>query len=114
MVETFKIPQGEITVLHSDQESSIGLLYLAPGESLDKHNRTVEEELFQIQGQSVYTVFDGDNTKKIILNKGESLILPSGQFHVHGNESREESITFWRFVGDVTDVIQAIRDNFGK
>ena len=112
MVETFKMPQGEITVLHSDENSSIGLLYLKPGKSLDKHNRNVDEELFQIQGQSVYALFDGDKTKKIVLNKGESLVLPSGQFHIHGNESGKESITFWRFVGDVTDVIQGIRDKF--
>jgi len=106
MVETFDLPQGKLIVAHSDKNLSVGLLKLMAKQELDKHNRHVEEELVQIAGTSVIK-FDGE---EVVLKEGDKIIIPANQFHIHSNQSDSESVTLWKFKGDITSIIEAFRN----
>ena len=114
MTKLYKLPQGIIAVTHSDAKMSLGLLDLLPGEKLAKHNRPVDEELVQIYGTSLYQLFDKDNKvfKEVELKEGEKVVIPARQFHIHSNPYKKRSITLWKFEGDITEIIQNIRDSF--
>lgn len=104
-MESYTLPQGKIIISHSDKNISIGFLELNPGQSLDIHNRPVEELLFQVKGTSVIKL----NNENKILNQGDEIKIPANELHVHSNQSNEKSLTFWMFKGDIIEVINKIR-----
>ena len=115
MTEIYQLPQGKITIISYDKNSSTGLLELNPNQALEKHNRPVDEELVQIQGSCIMKLFsDGKLVKEVILNEGEKLIIPANQYHIHSNSSNGKSITLWKFEGNIVDVIENIRNSFKK
>jgi quercetin dioxygenase-like cupin family protein len=115
MTEIYKIPQGKLIISFCNENISIGLLELNPNQELQKHNRPVNEELVQIHGTSVMKLFDGDNMiKEITLKEGERLVIPANQFHIHSNKTENKSITLWKFEGNITEIIENIRNNFKK
>lgn len=115
MTEVYQIPQGEITINFCDEDLSIGLLTLNPNQQLTKHNRPVDEELVQIYGSCVIKIFSEDKIEKEInLKKGERLVIPKNQFHVHFNPYKEKSITSWKFEGDIISVIEGIKNTSRK
>lgn len=109
--ETYKIPQGKIVIAHSDRRLSVGYLVLNSGEELEKHNRPILEQLHQIKGTCTMILFNEGSTKEIVLSEGNSLDIPANQYHIHANRSNEESITFWKANGDITEIINDIRKN---
>ena len=112
MTEVYKIPQGEITVNFSDEHMSVGLLTMDSRQELSKHNRPVDEELVQIYGSCVIKIFDeGGIEKEVSLKKGEKLIIPKNQFHVHANSCQDTSIISWKFEGNIIPVIRDIKSN---
>ena len=112
-MEIFKLPQGEIIVSYSDSKLSTGVLHLRPGQGLDKHNRPVAEQLVQITGICNMKLFDGDSLlREVILRQGDSLVIPAHQYHIHSNSTNEASVTLWKFEGDITAVIQKIREQW--
>jgi len=110
--EKYNIPEGYIMIAYSDQNLSVGILELNPGKELSKHNRPALESLFQIQGKSVMKLFEDDGSvNEIILGEGKTIDIPPLKFHVHSNPYEEKSITFWKAKGDITEVINKIRNN---
>jgi len=110
--ELYKIPQGRIMIAFSDKNLSVGTLELNPKTELSKHNRPVLESLHQLNGKCVIQLFDKqDNSKEIILIKGESIDIEPEQFHIHSNPFNEKSTTFWKASGDISKIIEEIRTN---
>lgn len=110
--DNYKIPEGHIMIAHSDEQLSVGVLGIDPGQELQKHNRPALESLFQIKGKCIMKLFEEDDTvREIILEEGESIDIPPLMFHVHANPFDDESITFWRARGDITEIIKSIRNN---
>jgi len=108
--ETYNIAQGKIMIAFSDKNLSVGLLLLNSNQELEKHNRPVLEQLYQVKGTSVMRLFNEDGiTKEVTLKEGDNLEIPANQFHQHTNPSGSESITLWKFEGDITEIIEAIR-----
>lgn len=107
--ETYKLSQGKIVIAHSNKRLSVGYLVLNSGKELKKHNRPVLEQLHQIRGTCTMILFNRNSRKEVILNEGNSLDIPPKQFHIHANRSNEESITFWKANGDITEIINDIR-----
>jgi len=101
------LPQGRIFLGPSSEEISFGYLELNPNQALSKHNRPVDEELIQINGESVITLFPEE--KKITLNKGDYIKIPANKFHIHENKSSEKCLTLWKFEGDITEIINSIK-----
>lgn len=115
MSEIYKLPQGKMIISFSDENLSIGLLELNPNQELSKHTRPVNEELVQICGSCIIKLFDKDESiKEVTLNEGEKLEIPANQFHIHSNPFNEESITLWKFEGDIVEIIEDIRNSFEK
>ncbi|HLD78282.1 MAG TPA: hypothetical protein VJB16_04610 [archaeon] len=114
MVEVYQLPQGKITIGFSDEQLSIGLLSLRPGKSLEKHNRPVAEQLLQVRGSCVMQLFDGGSVKDIELKEGDTLTIPANRFHIHSSPSEDESITLWKFEGDILSVLEKIRAQFKR
>ncbi len=112
MAEIYKLPQGRIVVGFSDVNLSIGLLELHTGKELPKHNRPVKEELTQIVGSSTIKIFNNHNIHEIALMEGDTLEIQPNKFHIHSNPHSETSITLWRFCGDITHVIDHIRNSY--
>ncbi|MCK4326875.1 MAG: cupin domain-containing protein [Candidatus Diapherotrites archaeon] len=107
--ELYNIPQGKIGIAYSGKDFSTGYLELEPGTELAKHNRPVLEQLMQIKGASTMIMFDGDEQKEIVMEVGDKLDIPAGQYHAHANTGTESSITLWKASGDITEIIDAIR-----
>lgn len=116
MIESYKLPQGKIIIGISTKEYSAGTLELEPKQELSKHNRPTVEDLLQIHGESKVTLYKKDNVdkieKEVILKEGDSFTIPEDAYHIHSNPSGSKSITFWKFDGDISEVIQGIRDKY--
>ena len=99
----------------SNEQYSDGYLELAPHTSLTIHNREGSiENLTQSSGKCVMIVFDTEQGTNHLLHEGDGLtIKPEGAWHIHSNPFDETSITYWKFDGDIRNVIDAIR-NGGK
>ncbi|MCK5476699.1 MAG: hypothetical protein KAI55_02160 [Candidatus Aenigmarchaeota archaeon] len=110
--ELYNLPTGNIMIAFSDKNLSVGTLELNPNQELLKHNRPVIESLFQLEGRCVMKFFEeyGD-TKEVILNEGDSININPGKYHIHSNPYNEKSITFWKANGDITKIIDNIRNN---
>ncbi|MCK5333392.1 MAG: hypothetical protein KAJ24_02685 [Candidatus Aenigmarchaeota archaeon] len=60
----------------------------------------------------VSTVVDEDNgIKEVVLNEGESIDISPEQYHFHSNPFDGESVTFWKASGDITEIIDNIRNS---
>ena len=109
--EILKFSKGKIIISKTGKDFSTGLLHLHPKSSLEKHNRPVDEQLVQIYGTCIMRLYDGEEFKEIELKEGDELLIPARQFHMHANPFDLDSITAWRFDGDITEVIQGQRKN---
>ena len=79
-VEIYKLPQGKIIIVSSNQGLSIGLLELNPNQELPKHNRPVKEGLLQVSGSCAMKLFKGnDSVEEVTLKEGKSLEIPANQ-----------------------------------
>ena len=98
-------------ISYVSEECSTGILFLAPGASLSKHNRPhAIENLTQISGTCLMTLFDKqDDKKEIVLGVGEGIRMDKGEYHIHANPYKEESITLWKAEGDIRDIIENIK-----
>ncbi|MCK5491221.1 MAG: hypothetical protein KAI67_05260 [Candidatus Pacebacteria bacterium] len=110
--EKYEIEQGNIMIAFSDENLSIGTLEIKSNQELAKHNRPVLESLYQLKGKCIIKLFKEDGSvREIVLSEGESIDIPSFQFHVHCNSFEENSITFWKASGDITGIIEKIRES---
>ena len=110
--ESYDLSQGKILIAFSDKNLSVGTLQLNPKQELVKHNRPALESLFQLKGSCVMKVFgENEEVKDVTLNEGDSLDIPPNQYHIHSNPYDDISITFWKASGDITEIIDDIRNN---
>lgn len=113
--EVYKIgSQGKIYVERSNKKISTGYLELFPGQRLKRHNRPVIEKLEQLRGTCVMRLFKNPGRKlerEVVLEAGDKLLIPARKWHQHANRGRAKSLTYWRFDGDITNIIEAIRTN---
>ena len=109
--EKYDLPQGKIMIAFSDKNLSVGTLEINPKQKLSKHNRPVLESLFQIEGKCLMEIFEKEGIREVALNKGDSIDIEPSKFHIHSNPFDEKSITFWKANGDITEIINAIRQN---
>ncbi|MCD6229948.1 MAG: hypothetical protein J7K00_04035 [Candidatus Diapherotrites archaeon] len=110
--EKYNIAQGSIMIAFSDEKLSVGTLELDPKQELSKHNRPVPKSLFQLTGKCVMKLFEeNEAVKEVVLNEGESIDIPPHKFHIHANPFDEVSVTFWKASGDITGIINSIREN---
>ncbi len=108
--EKYNLAQGNIMIAFSDKNLSVGTLEIKPNQELAKHNRPVLESLFQLKGKCMMKLFEENGSiKETVLNEGESIDIPPLKFHIHSNPFDENSITFWKASGDITEIIENIR-----
>jgi len=108
--ENYRLEQGKIVIAYSDEKISLGYLDIDPGKALSKHNRPCIESLYQIKGTCTMFLFDeNDSPKEFVLNEGDQLEIPLGQFHIHSNKGSENSITMWKALGDIRQILDNIR-----
>lgn len=107
--EVLKFKKGKIVIAKTGRDFSTGLLHLHPDSSLEKHNRPVGEQLVQVFGACIMRLYDGENFEEIELKEGDELFIVAKQFHMHTNPFDQDSITAWRFDGDITEVIKGQR-----
>jgi quercetin dioxygenase-like cupin family protein len=112
MPEILNLPMGQVIFAHITPELSMGLLKLNPNQQMEKHNRPVEEQLFQVSGECKMIIFD-DEEKEITLKEGDTIRIPANKFHIHSALDKQ-SITLWKFEGDVTEIIKKMKEKFGK
>ena len=110
--EPCKIPEGNILIAFSDTNLSVGTLELDPKKELQKHNRPVPESLFQLKGRCKIKLFgDDESIEEVVLNEGDSIDIPPEKYHIHSNPFEENSLTFWKASGDITEIIETIRNS---
>lgn len=101
---------------HSDPAFTTGVLVLPPHTELPKHNRPLAvENLVQVSGRCRIQVFGKDDAvTEHVLEVGNNLSMPKGQFHIHSNPYDEPSATLFKAVGDITAVVAALRQQFRR
>ncbi len=110
--EKCSIPQGSIVIVFSDKNMSVGTLELNPKQELSKHDRPVLESLLQIKGKCLMKLFEEDGSvKEVVLDEGESMDIPPGQLHMHTNPFDGVSVSLWKASGDITDILDKIRQS---
>lgn len=110
--EVYKILQGKIMIAFSDKNLSVGILEVDAGKEFLKHNRPVRESLFQVKGTCMIKLFnEAGEVEEVILNEGDTLEIEPNRYHIHGNNTDENIITFWKANGDITEIINDIRQN---
>ena len=110
--EKYGLQQGNIMIAFSDKSLSVGTLEINPKQELAKHNRPVPESLFQVKGKCMMKLFGEDGTvNEVVLNEGESIDIPPLKFHIHSNPFDDASVTFWKASGDITGIINKIRES---
>ncbi len=115
MTEIYELPEGKILIGFSDEKLSLGLLVLNPGQALPKHDRPIKEQLVQVSGTSTIKMFNKESfLKDVVLNEGESLEMPSNQLHIHCNQTKEKSITMWKFESNIIEKIESIKNNYKR
>ncbi|MCL2451367.1 cupin domain-containing protein [Candidatus Saccharibacteria bacterium] len=99
-----------------DENLTTGVLFLPPHTELTKHNRPLAfENLIQISGKCVMKVFDdNDRVTEYPLSVGDTLRMDRGQWHIHANPHDEASLTIFKIEGDITAIVQAIRESCEK
>ncbi len=101
---------------HSDTNFTTGVMMIPAGKELAKHNRPLAvENLVQVSGKCLMKVFDeNDSSTDHILEVGSVLSMPKGQYHIHSNPYQETSYTLFKAVGDITAIVENVRQNFKK
>ena len=101
---------------HSDEQFTTGVMEIPPHTELPKHNRPKAfENLVQVSGVCVVTVFDeGESSKTHILHVGDTLRMEKGQHHIHANTSDVVSCTLFKAEGDITQIMDVLRENFER
>lgn len=86
---------------------------IPPHTELPKHNRPLAvENLVQVSGTCLMRLFDEDDAPtEHVLRIGDNLSIPKGQFHIHANPYNEPSVTLFKGVGDITAVVDILRQN---
>jgi len=101
---------------HSTVEFTTGIMMIPANTELPKHNRPLAiENLVQVEGKCVMKIFDdNDIVTKHILEAGSTLSMPKGQFHIHANPYKQTSCTLFKAVGDITTIVENVRQNFNS
>ncbi|MEX0617183.1 MAG: hypothetical protein WD231_05285 [Candidatus Woykebacteria bacterium] len=101
---------------HSDKNFTTGVMVLPPHSELPKHNRPLAyENLVQVSGKCVMKVFDKNGQmNEHTLEVSSSLSMDKGQFHIHANPFEEISYTLFKAEGDITSIVETIRNSFKK
>ena len=100
--EIYETPDGlaRFSFSHSDQNFTTGVLTLSPGARLPVHNRPGGFENEQNDSEPVRT---------LELNVNDTLVMNRGRWHIHTNPSDEISITLFKLVGDITEIMSKLR-----
>ncbi|HSX35128.1 MAG TPA: hypothetical protein VLF62_05810 [Candidatus Saccharimonadales bacterium] len=115
--EIWEEPSQEVRFCfsHVSKDFSTGVLLMKSDTELPKHNRPLaEENLLQIEGRCQVTLLGekGEVEATYDLTPGTSLRMKKGQWHVHANPFPEPSTTQFKAEGDITEIVQTMRDNY--
>jgi hypothetical protein len=101
---------------HSSPEFTTGVMMIPAETELPKHNRPLAiENLVQISGKCLMTLFDDENNaEEHVLEVDSILSMKLGQYHIHANPYSEASYTLFKAVGDITAIVENVRQNFTK
>lgn len=109
--------QARFYFSHSNEVFTTGVLMLRPGTQLPKHNRPLAlENLVQVGGECQITLLDesGEITEEHVLKTADNLRMEKGQWHIHANPFPDVSLTLFKAEGDITAVMQTLRETFTK
>ncbi|HSW66909.1 MAG TPA: hypothetical protein VLI54_07275 [Bacillota bacterium] len=102
---------------HTGTDFTTGTLVLLPDSELPRHNRELAfENLVQVAGtcQLSLTNEDGEIEATYDLRPGTSIRMKKGQWHIHANPYEEESVTLFKAVGDITEIVETMRHKYTK
>lgn len=112
-IEIYETPEGgaRFYFSHSDKNFTTGVLILQPKAALPRHNRPFAfENLTQVFGKCNMSLFDENNERvDYELKAGEGIRMPEGQWHIHGNPYNEISVTLFKAEGDITEIMNTLR-----
>lgn len=101
---------------HISSEVTTGIMVIPPGKELPKHNRPLAvENAVQVAGMCVIKTFDDEEqATEHVLEVGSVLTMAKGQYHIHANPYEETSYTLFKAVGDITAIVETMRQSFTK
>jgi len=115
--EVWEDPTGKVRFCfsHSDANFTTGVMIMQPGAELPVHNRPLAyENLLQLSGRCKMNLLtpQGGIQREVILEIGSTLKMDKAQWHIHANPFNETSLTLFKAVGDITEVVKVLRRTF--
>ncbi|GEM_PF-2971032 len=112
--DAYKLPEGILYIARSDQFMSMGFIEIETGQESTKKSRPVAGYFKQFEGSSSFRIFDKNGTiKEINLKKGEILKVDENHDYII-KSTGDECIIFWKFNGDVSEIIESLRKQLEK
>lgn len=117
--EVWESPDGQFRFCfsHNDTKFTTGVLIMQPGTELPKHNRPkISENLLQVSGRCKMIVFsdEGEVQEERILEAPQGITFNKAEWHIHANPFDEVSVTLFKGEGDMTAIIQKVRETFKR
>ena len=116
--EIWEDPETSVRLIfsYSDTKLTTGIMIIPPKKALPKHNRPLAiENIVQVSGRCLIKVFsEADKATEHILTPGTSLSMRKGQYHIHSNPYDEPSYTLFKADGDITALVQILRETFTR
>jgi quercetin dioxygenase-like cupin family protein len=99
-IEAWEDPQTNVRfyITHSDEHFTTGVTVMPPHTELPQHNRPLAvENLAQVAGSCLIKLVGEDGVlTEHVLETGDNLSIPQGQFHIHANPHDEPSVTLFK------------------
>lgn len=113
--DVYKLSEGLLYIGRSDQFMSMGFIEIESGKESEKKSRPVAGYFKQTEGSSIFRIFDKNGTiKEQTLKKGDMIKIDASHDYIIKNIGDENSVTFWKFTGDMTEIFENLRKTLEK
>ncbi len=82
-------PGHDLDNMQASAAIYLGMQLLLPGETAPSHRHTPNAVRLVVEGEGAYTTVNG---QKCVMERGDLILTPTGQWHEHGHEGSEPVI----------------------
>ena len=112
--DAYKLPEGILYIARSDTFMSMGFIEIDAKKESAKKSSPMAGYFKQSEGSSSFRIFDKNGTiKEINLKKGDVVKIDANHDYII-KSTANECIIFWKFNGDVSEMIENMKKQLEK
>ena len=114
--DVYKMSEGILLYIgRVDQFMSMGFIEVNVGLETDRRSRPAPGLLKQVEGSAKITIYENNKiTEEKILKIGDSIDIDANREYSIKNISKENSLTFWKFRGDLSNFFEELKKKLEK